>query len=342
MKLPHKRTFALLCLSLFPAIGFAQEPFPDTNSKWVSVEDQLVDSGQVEFTQFQQAAADPFYPQQNSYPPAHQRQMQQEAVEDYDTLMPIGLKWSKHGITTTVLPGTDGGMGLTSVDLRTQCSLESFPLLSVSPRFRFNFVDGPTFTDVPSRLYDTALDFSLFLPINERWSFFGGVAPGVYSDFDNMSSDAFRITGRALFNYKRSENLRFAFGFVYLDRDDVAALPAVGVVWTPESMPALKFDIMFPKPKVVYTYSEDQTHKKSLYLAGEFGGGTWAIERSSGLDDNFTYSDLRLLLGIEHILTDQYTWFAEAGYVFNRSIEYSNGPELDLDETGLIRVGLRY
>lgn len=304
----------------------------------MSVEDQLADSGQVEFTQFQETATDPFYSAQ----PTYQSQIQKDEAGGYDSLMPIGLNWSKHGITTTVLPGTDGGMGLTSVDMRTQCSLESFPLLSVTPRFRFNFVDGPGFTDVPSRLYDTALDFSLFMPINQQWSFYGGIAPGIYSDFDNTSSDAFRVTARALFNYKRSENLRFSFGFVYLDRDDVVALPAAGLVWTPQSMPALKFDMMFPKPKISYTYSEDQSHKKSLYLAGEFGGGTWAIERDTGLDDNFTYSDLRLLVGIEQVLTDQYTWFAEAGYVFNRSVEYSTGPEIDLDETGMVRAGLRY
>ncbi|MBT5018390.1 MAG: hypothetical protein HON04_06545 [Planctomicrobium sp.] len=341
MKLPRKKTVALLCLSLFPLPAWAQGVLPNSNTEWVSVEEQLTDSGELEFLQYQENLHGNV-PPHPVYPPTYQSQIQKDEAEGYDTLMPNGLNWSKHGITTTVLPGTDGGMGLTSVDLRTQFSLESFPLLSVTPRFRFNFVDGPTFTDVPSRLYDTALDFSLFLPINQQWSFYGGVAPGIYSDFDNMSSDAFRITGRALFNYKRSENLRFSFGFIYLDRDDIAALPAAGLVWTPESMPALKFDIMFPKPKISYTYSEDQSHKKSLYLAGEFGGGTWAIERASGLDDNFTYSDLRLLLGIEQILTDQYTWFAEAGYVFNRSIEYSTGPEMDLDESGLIRAGLRY
>lgn len=335
----NKPTLLSLSIVLMLCTGrsaLAQAIQGDPESSQPFLGDLAIGSPELQQAQYQQSVASPYY-QQQSLP-----QRYEEEAGDYDTLMPIGLKWSKHGLTTTVLPGTDGGMGLTSVDLRTQCSPEAFPLLSLSPRFRFNFIDGPTFTDVPSRLYDTALDFSLFLPINERWSFFGGVAPGIYSDFDNMSSDAFRITGRALFNYKRSENLRFAFGFVYLDREDVSALPAVGVVWTPASMPDLKFDIMFPKPKIAYTYYEDQTRKRSLYLAGEFGGGTWAIERASGADDEFTYSDLRLLVGLEQVMTDQYTWFAEAGYVFNRSVEYLMTPELDLDDTGIIRAGIRY
>lgn len=294
----------------------------------------------------EQSSQDPFQ-QSLELPPINSsalpsRYTVQAEVDEEDPLLPYGLHWSKHGITTTILPGGDGGMGVTTVDLQTQLYLDKFPLLRLTPRFGWDFIDGPDFTDVPNQLYQASLDFSLYLPMNERWSFLGGVSPGIYSDFDNNSSDAFRIMGRALFNYKHSEQLKISFGFVYLDRDDVVALPAVGLSYSPASMPEFKFDLLFPKPRISYRYHQDVTREKLVYLAGEFGGGTWAIERSNGNDDTLTYSDLKLILGIEHSLVDDFTWFAEAGYVFNRSLEYSVGPEIDLDSTGMIRAGIRY
>ncbi len=213
-------------------------------------------------------------------------------------------------------------------------------MVQVTPRFRWHSLDGPDFTDLPSRIFEHAVDFTLFLPFNEQWSFYGGLAPGLYSDHDNNSSDAFRLTGQALFFYKYSEQLKLAFGFVYLDREDVTALPVAGVTYVPAGMPDLKFDIMFPKPRISYRYSNDGIRERSIYLSGEFGGGTWAIERASGVDDVATYGDLKLALGIEHKQTNGLTWFLEGGYVFSRDLEYSSGANFDIDDTGMIRVGL--
>ncbi len=265
-----------------------------------------------------------------------------DGIEDCGNHAPFGLQWTKHRFTTTVLPGTDNGMGLTTLDLRTQLSLKDFPIVQVTPRFSAHFVDGPDVTDVPNELFDSAVDFSLFLPVNEQWIFLGAVAPGYFSDFKNSSSDAFRVTGRALFIYKKSKQTTLTLGIVYLNREDVSVLPAVGITYIPEDIPDLKFEIMFPKPKISYRFEQSESRERWIYLGGELGGGTWAVERTGGANDVLTYRDLRLAAGLEEKILDSYSWFVEAGYVFSRELEYTSGPDYDLDETGMIRIGLVY
>ncbi|MEW4487667.1 DUF6268 family outer membrane beta-barrel protein [Thalassoglobus sp. JC818] len=254
----------------------------------------------------------------------------------------FGTTWNKHLFTTSVIPASEDGVGFTSLEIGTQIFPNAFPLLRVSPRFAWHSVDRPDSIDLPANVYDTAVDIALFLPFNEQWSFFGGVAPGLYTDFDNTSSDAFRVIGRALLFYKRSEFLKYAFGFVYLDREDISALPAIGAIWTPQSTPNLTFEIMFPKPRIKYVLEKCGEAENFVYLGGELGGGTWAIQERSGRDTIVTYNDLKLALGYEKSNPEGLTWFLETAYVFDRSLEYPDQPEVDLSSSGMVRVGLKY
>ena len=255
---------------------------------------------------------------------------------------PFALSWTKHRLTTTFVAGADDGLGVTTVDLQTQLAPKVFPLVKATPRFTWHFLDRTDAIDLPSEIYETAVDFSLFLPFSEQWIFHAGIAPGLFTDFENTSSDAFRMPARAVMIYQRSENLTFAFGVVYLDRDDVSTLPAVGVIWKPQQFPNLTFDIMFPKPKIRYQLVKTDQIEKEIYLGGEFGGGTWAIQRRSGPNDVATYSELKLLVGFESAMTDGMAWFLEGGYVFNRSLEFPGMPEMDFSDTGMVRLGLRF
>ena len=299
-------------------------------------EDEPIRDAEVQFTQYpleDSGANDALTPPEPA--PLHHRQPQ------LDGPPPRWLVVQDHQLTATVIPGSGNDMGITTLDFRTTLFTEHFPLLRLKPRFSAHYLSGPKKTDMPGSLYDLALDISLFLPINQRWSFLGGISPSMFSDFENTSSDAVRITGRALFFWKYSEALRLAGGMIYLDREDVSVLPAVGLTYTPSE--DLKFDIMFPKPKVAYRYMHDRSMERWIYLAGEFGGGSWAIDRASGLEDVATYSDYKLIVGIDHKESEMFSWFAEAAYVFNRDLEYVSGVgDTDLPGTGMIRVGLSF
>jgi hypothetical protein len=116
----------------------------------------------------------------------------------------------------------------------------------------------------------------------------------------------------------------------------------MGLLWTPA--PEWKLDLQFPSPRLSYRLAKDPHHHETwAYLSGVFGGNTWAVSRAGGLTDELTISDLRLVTGIEHLQTENHGFFAEIGYVFNRSIEYINVPfQRDLDATWMIRAGISF
>lgn len=250
-----------------------------------------------------------------------------------------GLIWKERSVTTTTLPGTYGNLGITTFDFRTVAYLGQFPILQVAPRFGWHLLGGPDTTDVPPQLYDTGVDTSLFLPLGSRWSFWGMVGPSLFTDGQNLTSQAFRMTGRALLFYQLSETTKLSAGFLYLGRADVKALPAGGVIYKPNDR--LKAELLFPKPKVAYRLSLNGGIERWCYLAGEFGGNTWAVERTSGADDLLTYRDYRLIAGFEHVQQDAWRWLLEAGFVFGRKISYTSGlGDVTLSPTGLIRCGI--
>jgi hypothetical protein len=74
-----------------------------------------------------------------------------------------------------------------------------------------------------------------------------------------------------------------------------------------------------------------------MYFGGELGGGTWAIQRDSTLNDNATYKDLRVTWGITHFDDDDDSTL-ELGWAFDRSLRYrSSVGNTDLDGAVVLR-----
>lgn len=251
-----------------------------------------------------------------------------------------GWTWKESAGTVTVLPGLDDQFGWSSFDLRAVGYFQQAPFVQFLPRFSWHLLDGPTTTDLPPRLYDFALDTLLYLPLNDEWSFLAMVGPGMFTDGDN-TADAFRITGRALAFYQWNPAVKLSAGFLYLDRDDVKGLPAGGIIYTPHD--DFKAEVIFPKPKIAWRTLLDTEESRWVYVAGEFGGNSWAIRRASGADDVISIRDLRLIAGWESIHTDGWHWLLEGGVAFARKLEYRSGlGDTDQDPTGLLRMGLVY
>jgi hypothetical protein len=97
----------------------------------------------------------------------------------------------------------------------------------------------------------------------------------------------------------------------------------------------LRLELVFPRPRIEVQVSP----KNSLYLAGELGGGTWAIERMTGVDDVVTYRDLRLLLGIQGGDDEGY----QSGFEIGRDLSYrSKLGDYQPGDTVLFRLTSRY
>ncbi|MGI9430414.1 MAG: hypothetical protein ACR2NM_17260, partial [Bythopirellula sp.] len=171
------------------------------------------------------------------------------------------------------------------------------PLL-VTPGFAFNWLEGPVGDpmppmmmprgpDLPGQLYDAYLDLSWY-PHPFEW--FGaelGFRTGVWTDFDSVNSQSVRFLGRGLGVISVSPQMEVLIGVVYLDRLRVKLLPAGGVHWRPNQDWDLY--LVFPNPKLRRRFQSIGNTEWWWYVAGEYGGGSWTVNRV-GLDDRIDYN----------------------------------------------------
>lgn len=252
-----------------------------------------------------------------------------------------GLVSKEVSVTDTVLTPSNGGYSMNTVDVRSTLYFGQLPFLQFTPRFGWHVVGDGGPVGIPPQFFDAGIDTTLFLPLSQKWSFLGMVGPSVFSDGQNTSSQAFRMTGRALAFYQWSDTVKLSGGFLYLGRADIKALPAGGVFYQPNEN--VKVELFFPRPKVAYRFQHDGDQACWCYVAGEFGGNSWAIERSNGLDDIMTLRDYRLVAGLEHIAGDDFRCLVEAGFVFGRKIEYNSGlGNTTQSPTAMLRGGLAF
>jgi len=244
-------------------------------------------------------------------------------------------------VTATWLAGSGDDIGIFDVDLRGSFASTRLRGLTITPGFQTHFLDGPLRTDLPGQLYNVRTEFSYKRQLTQRLGGEIAVSPGWYSDFESSNSDALRIISRVLGFYALSKQTQFAFGILYLDREDVGLLPAVGLIHAPNE--STRIELIFPKPRLAKLVRRGPCSQQWVYLGGEFGGGSWAVARTSGLEDIATYSDLRLIVGVETKNDGGATWLVEAAYVFARELEYASGlGDFNPSDTAMVRTGITF
>ncbi len=117
-------------------------------------------------------------------------------------------------------------------------------------------------------------------------------------------------------------------------------LPVVGLIWTPRD--EVRWELIFPRPRIMWRWGCQGWTEDWLYLAGEFGGGSWAVQRS-GVPDQITVRDYRVLLGLERKSPSGAGRRIEFGYVFGRVVEFTSAtPDYEPDSALLLRAGWTY
>lgn len=244
--------------------------------------------------------------------------------------------------------GGNNGFGLSNMQLRTVLALpipsREYPLI-ITPGFAVYDLDGPESQDLPPQVYDAYIQFRWMRRLSPRLGIDLAVTPGVFSDFQQSNDDSFRITGHGVAAWDWTPALKIVLGAAYIDRRTTDVLPVCGAIWTPHD--DARFELVFPHPRIarrIYlfgAYSEDV--QDWIYVAGELGGGTWAIERTTGLGDVIDYTDYRVFLGMERKVIGGPDARVEVGYVFGRELR-SDGPTPDLEpaDTIMLRGGLTY
>jgi hypothetical protein len=232
-----------------------------------------------------------------------------------------------------------------------QAAVNQAPLL-VTPGFSLHLWDGPAVpsvpmvptADMPGQTYDAYLDTAWQPEFNPQFAADLAIRVGVYSDFQKINSRSLRITGRGLGVYTINPQMRIAAGVVYLDRQKVKLLPAGGLIWTPNE--DRRYHILFPNPKAAgrVTWQYFGSADVWWYVLGEYGGGSWTIERADGKSDVVDYNDLRVMLGLEWETPRGLKGDVGIGFVWDRELLYRSGmPEsFKPRDTGLIRAGFSF
>ena len=253
--------------------------------------------------------------------------------------------------TGTYIPQFDGdSLGFGDLETGVVFGFPFFrvdaPLL-ITPRFAVHYLDRPVGLDLPSEVYDAEVTFRHLRKFGDGpWAMNAAVTLGHYSDFEANDADAFRVTGQAFAVYESSPAMKWVFGVVYLNREDVSVIPAAGLIY--QSHPDVKFDAVLPRPRIAWRLPGGMmgvADERWAYVGGEFGGGVWSIDRSATVgQDLLTYNDYRLLVGIEKKATiGGISHRLEFGYVFGRELEFSSAtPDVRLDDSLFVRVGLNY
>ncbi len=220
-------------------------------------------------------------------------------------------------------------------------------------RYRYNGLDaGGEAGDLIGSdldLHRIQLSTNLWYDASDRWKFWGRVAPGVLSDFSDISGDDFGVNALALGLYKFNDQWRGAIGgFFTSDLGEASILPALGIIWTPSQQWSLSLTI--PRVQIAYAPNRDWL----LTLNASPGGGGWNVENPIEGEDDLTlnYSAIRLSAAIERKLggPESKIWaFAEGGLHVAQSLQVQDNDEIVLyDEEienaffGAVGVKLRF
>jgi hypothetical protein len=257
--------------------------------------------------------------------------------------------FQKINFTGTYLPRLgEQNQGMTDLETQVVFGVPFFTVetpLVITPKYGFHALDGPVTPDVPPHVQDFALDLTHIRPFDEHWVGIFDVTFGEFADDHSFNTrDAFRVTGNGTAIYVFSPELKGVLGVAYVNRVNEQFLPIVGVDWKPSD--DAEYQLVFPSTKLAWRLGSSPVPGQDehwLYLAGDFGGGVWAVERTSGVEDKLDITDWRVSVGLEHKVIGGLSERVEIGYVFQRKIEYfSDHQEFHLGDTLLARVGVTY
>lgn len=248
--------------------------------------------------------------------------------------------------------GSGGGdqLGINEAEVATTLTLANFAggsqALRISPGFIWDFWSGPdtaaTGAVLPARAYSAYIATDYITDPTRQAGMEANVAVGMYSDFNNVSSDSWRITGTIL-GWKQVNCYSTAkLGIEYYDRVDIKLLPAMGVFMAPNE--DLKLDIYFPRPKLAQRIRYFDRYQGWAYIGAEYGGGSWTVQLPGPLDTQVDINDVRAFFGAEWVGPRSVTGFFEFGYLFNRELVYRTNAsdKIKLQDAYMVRTGIAF
>ena len=247
-----------------------------------------------------------------------------------------------------LMGGNGRNMSINDTEIATTLQVPNFlwtqQILRVSPNFGMHLWSGPqnppTNADMPPRAYSAFVEFGLR---SDPAQTFGGdvtASIGIFSDFNAITTNSIRVQGIGFGFVRLTPQFMFKIGVEYLDRVEVKILPAIGFYWEPN--PQTRLDFFFPKPKLSHYLTTLGNTDFWVYLAGEYGGGSWTIDHPNGAADQVDINDIRIMLGIDWTAQSGIKGMFEVGYVTDRQLRYRSAVNEDthLLDTIMLRAGI--
>lgn len=249
------------------------------------------------------------------------------------------LLWRENREELELLFNNGNGFGMTTLGFDAKITGGDGPVWA-NFKFNWHFLDGPTQPDIRSQTYDLSFEFNHAKQLNEDWALHLQLAPTWATDWDNKSSDAFRLIGGGLVSYDCHDGCKLLIGGMYMDRPDIPFVPTAGIrIWEDD----FELDLVIPRPRIAWRTDQEVDEETWFYIAGELGGGSWAVERELSRKEILSYRDYRLLVGWETKKVDGSREVFEMGWVFDRQIDFDRfSGSSDLDDTFVMRWGHTY
>ena len=208
----------------------------------------------------------------------------------------------------------------------------------VTANMNIHLLSGPLAVPLPPRLYDFELGYQVRNFLSDLFSYEWSAMVGVYSDFEDSARDGVRFPAHAVGMFHPGPHTDWVFGVDYLGRDDIKVLPVAGFVWHDPQRPELRYECVFPRPRIDLTLSS----QSRIYCSGLLGGGTWDIEFPDDSNDVMTYRDYKLAFGIEQADSEGDLTSWELGWIFSRKLEFRDRPdEVGFGDSFVIRYVTR-
>ncbi len=208
------------------------------------------------------------------------------------------------------------------IDWQTDPYLKRGTKHGVTGAMNVHWLSGPGSSPLPPRLYEFVLGFQTRNNISDQFSYDLYTSIGAWSDFEDSARDGIRFPSHAVGMFHVNHSTDFVFGVDYLDRDDIAVLPVIGVSLRDVFVENLRMDLVFPRPRIDYMLTDTDR----MYLAGTLNGGTWEIDFPDESNQVMTYRDFRLLLGFETASKNGSLSAWEFGWVFGRKLQFRDVP----------------
>jgi len=236
----------------------------------------------------------------------------------------------------TYMPGGGDQFGWLSFDSPNY--LTRGTASGVTANMNLHLLSGPESIHLPPRLYDFELGYQFRNSLSSLFSYEWSAMVGIYSDFEDSARDGVRFPAHAVGMFHPGPRADWVFGVDYLGRDDIKVLPVAGFVWHDPQRPELRYEMVFPRPRIDLTLSPSSR----IYCSGLLGGGTWDIEFPDESNDVMTYRDYRLSFGLEQASCEGALNSWELGWVFSRKLEFRDRPDaMGFDDAFVIRYVTR-